>query len=1357
MSNNIDPLFIQSRKTHQPAPKTDLKKKPEAGAAGPELAKDEVRVGSTGAWGPDGSDKKVDSSTSKAESTPKAKATPQKDAGKTPAPATPGFVIPKTATSGMGANGVITMIEENTTNSEVQRFEAAEADLHKPKKSGWDKAVKYGGAAAFATLSLVGIATNTAQAQTVSTVANQQLTRTTAPVQVSSPQDAVDNFSAENQLYVIGRPMMDGEPVDLSAMSDALKEHPNIYVVINGDTTRDHTRDEEIVGRGIGNHSEFMEVREQRTGERNGVVFLINLDAKSHEKGRVTMMRSEGLPDQLGVGDGRGGNGHDAWFPNGRPGDLGQQFVNAYKQGKGLGRSMEVVFDSINSRINSHVDGLVTNATSDVNQARSALGGAETAATSFQREHGSGGELGSPNVDGWKSSVRQAQEALNQGDFATASQLSSGVTSEMRAYEQSVATYNQAPEIAAQVRSTLSELQGQLDGLPENSHADKAAASLRTARGHLERFQSSYEAKNTDFSTHLQAARDAASSGVSSAQQSRDSAAMAKNLKIGGAAAITVAVLAAGIISNRRASGASKKAEGELKEATSQIADKSQALLSLMEKADFNTMAGFEGETKKLADQVMDQTLTALTLVGGAEKFLAEAETLINAKGIAGKVKNMFATGNYKSALDLLTLKEGGKAVKFDTSDSTRAAMEEGSKAQSWRDGILGAGESRQFEATLREVLLQMGENYDSAKKVHEEIEFKNDRVNVFLGEVDGQAKKSEAQAKALQTAGQNDGFFTAPSITNHLLRTVLAGEQDGGLLAKGTTIAKTDPVQAWDDYGTVAKRMTEDADETIGLGKEARETLLPTIAKADSTLPENGVKTDWAHKEKTALSNNLDELAVTATRTDISKDLQGLRKKTHVLNSRVNTVMEQDTVRREISPKEIKSAKDDVAKTRQEVFDALQASGAFRNGSPDGILREPDRDPSTRTKDADENLAAVPVVLSEGNIEQAGTHIQNIKDLTADAHRLAKETRQALKAYPETLSERQTRHTNIGKSIPETYTPSMKRIKDTYVPKVMTQVAADVGAGDTLADNITTAEKLLVKGNNSTLDAVKNYDKAQLLTSRDELNETDETLKQAQAQLTSVTDAEALLAKKQQGAEAELGQLKGRLRSTQSNAGQHFVRSKALTLYSDAQKQLKTAEGTVKQAVKSPYDANQQLSVAENLRSQSETAIANDKAAYNSAVSSIDTAGSSISSASSKISQADSWSDSTHVSGYGSVSTSTGSLSTEKGELRSARSLRNQAQAALDAQDYEEAARLAQRADSKADDAYRGAASEISSAESEHSSKVSSARSEVRRREAEERRQREAAERRRRESSSSSSSGGWSSSSSSGGSSGGW
>ena len=234
--------------------------------------------------------------------------------------AAPGLLIPQTAFNGSASSPLAPPSLKPTIN----RFEEAEESKHQAE-SGWgETARKVALAGALGAVSLVGIA-NAAQAQVV-TVSTQQQVRNTQPVRVNSPEEAVEQFSAENQLYVIGNPSFEGAlrnertpflesvpvrtPINLEDFEAVLKDHPNIYVVINGNYVEDLGESEIVVGSGIGESDEFMSVRHHTTGEKNGVIFYINLNVNRDQQptGRATLMRAEGLADEVGVGDGRGGD-----------------------------------------------------------------------------------------------------------------------------------------------------------------------------------------------------------------------------------------------------------------------------------------------------------------------------------------------------------------------------------------------------------------------------------------------------------------------------------------------------------------------------------------------------------------------------------------------------------------------------------------------------------------------------------------------------------------------------------------------------------------------------------------------------------------------------------------------------------------------------------------------------------------------------------------------------------------------------------------------------------------------------------------------------------------------------------------
>ena len=1165
--------------------------------------------------------------------------------------------------------------------------------------------------------------------------------RNTQAVQASSIQEIVDNFSAENQLYVKGHPALNGTPLskaDMQAMSDVLKAHPHSYVVLV-DATTNVQGDDMKLSTGIGNSKEFQGVVNQQTGERDGTVYMIYYNVNNDASARKIFMRAESLPDKLGVGE------QNFADPNtGQPRELLNIFIDNFKnQGKGIPGSLDAVMTKVDKTIEQHVNQTVGAATQAVSQARGSLNSIEANLQQFRSKHGADGTISNPNIKGWEATMAQAESALAKRDFATASSLTQQLQAQLRTQEQAMTNYAQAPTIAQDVEKQIKVAEGQVKDLGSNGEAQSARQHLGTAKEQLQQYQAAYTAKDPGFFEHLQSAKGEATQATQQAQASQDSADRVKNIRNYGSAALGLTVVALGVIANRRAAAGKKKAETELDEAINSIGEKSKELLALMEQSDYRQVANYEGKTKALANELMANVTDALTLVGGAHKFLAEAEKLVHPSG-AGALKNLFLRGNYDKAVDLLTNPE--HKLTFSFLDSSRAVMEKESKASSWRDQLTQAGATREFQKSMQEVLLAMADNRDKAKDILAEIEKKDSNISKFLGDIQEQGNAIKEKHAQL-VADAVDKLFAAPAVSENLLPMVLESKDKGGLVAKGLDIKVQDPVRAWDEFGETAKRMTADAGQIVSIGMEARSSLVPTLGKADEALLPQQVKTQWAHDATQQLSDRLDKAASTAMRTSAAKDLDGIKLDVARLETRIETAVDQDKERREVSPDLISGAEQDVATARDEIAKALQGAGAFKGGKPEQVLREPERDPSARTQGAHQNLDAVKPSLDTGDVETAGTHLTNVRDLSADAHRLVKETRDALAAYPSTLSEREKRNESIDKTIGDKYQPSFDRIRATYAPEVLQLVAPDVGDKSTIADNIADARHGLDQGHALDKEAQGNFDKAFLLSARDCLAHADEVLKTSQSQLDQITSAETLLADRQHKVEAQLATITGALGTTRTHANQAFVRDQARGLLRDAEAKLAEAKKAVEGSPKNPYKAKEALDVAENTRTQVETAIAADKRAYDTAVRSIQEAESSISSAQAAIAAA-SMQNWHYSSSEGSAreSVSMGDLMMANSTLSNAHSELNNAQSLLRSQRYEDADRAADQASSTAHNASSAASMAIASAKSRFDSQVHVIKQREYEAEQAERRRREAQEaedRRARESSSSGSSGG--------------
>ncbi|MEL7316414.1 MAG: hypothetical protein AAFN08_15945, partial [Cyanobacteria bacterium J06559_3] len=880
-------------------------------------------------------------------------------------------------------------------------------------------------------------------------------------IAITHAEDAVQKFTAANQLYIKGAPL---NPDQIETLQTLLQQHPNIYVILI-DTTSDVLGDDLTLSRGIGNSGAFQSVQNPELNERSGVLFMVYFDS---DQGRKIYMRAETLPDKLGVGE---ANFAD---PSGNPRELLRLFVNAVQnEGKDVPGALEVVIQRINGAIQQHVQDTVQGTAQTIQQAETGLAAFQTAFTAFQAEYDVDGPLGNPNVEAWKQQLEEAKTASSNRQFEEAATLANKILEQIRAQEEAMDIYEQTPAIADSLSQTSESIQRDLANLQENRHTQAATELATQARQSLEDYQSRYQSGSLDFGQSLVAAQQQTEQAIAEIAASRELTASRRNLQYLLFALTGLATGTTGLLTNRRAARRRRQAEHELAEAKAEIGSKAHELIDLMDKVNYATLSDYTGTTDQMAQELVEHVTNALTLVGGAEKFLAEAEALIQRH----RLTNTFRIVNYEKAIALLTDPE--TTLTFGLQDSVRTAMTQGSTADSWRQSLLERETSRRFEKSLRDVLLAMAENRDSANSLLQEITAKDQKIAQYLTQIETEATVLRPQVQALQDQSQPDHPFRLEAVADALLPIIL---DEGGLIARGRASMHPDPVRAWDEFGDLAKRMTQDAGTIITVAQATWQNLVPTLNHAHQTLAPHGVETRWADQQQRHLSEVLEDIANLAIRVPIAEQLQQTQQDISALEAQIKLVVEQDHTRREICPKLIAAATDDVTQARQDVHDALKQAGAFLEGTVQQVLREPERDPSERIVTAQANLEQIKPCLSEGNTTTAATCLTNIKTLTQEAHDLVHATRQALANYTDVLQERQQRIGSIRASIDATFRPTLQRIQIAYAAEVLQLVAPEVDAGNTIANNIDLTHNLLKKAQTLSQSAQTQYQQAYLL-----------------------------------------------------------------------------------------------------------------------------------------------------------------------------------------------------------------------------------------------------------------------------------
>ena len=1191
---------------------------------------------------------------------------------------------------------------------------------------------KIGLGAALTITGVVGLAgaaqAQTTQLRTATISADQPMTladavraslpaRDQTPVRVSSTQDVVNQFQAGRQIYVVGNPQFKGQslsPADYAKFQSFMKEHPNAYLVLVAESNNIR-HDDHVLSLGIGNSQAFTSNVDSRTGEKNGAVFMIYFHTTDQSfiqrtgKDRAMFMRSEQLLDDAGVGE---GNFVDRETLQNR------ELFNTYVQGIQAGQDVPTALNGVLNRIDRGVDSYITNTVqgsqTSLDAGRTALRNVEPKIKDFQSKHGTRGALGSPDVNGWKAKLDQAQSLISQRQYGQAGDLAKSVQRAIAGYESALNTFTQAPALAQQAQGLVDQAEQQLSGLPDNAKAQAARNSVQQAKDEIRAYQASYAAGNTDYQQHLERAGELSRQAVDQVAASKSEAETIKNVKMYGGGALAAVLLVTGIGFNYRARKKKGEAETEVDEAMAKLGEKSKELVRIMNAESFEDVSQYSGLTQKMANDLIASTADSLALMGGGEKFIAEAKSMIAGKTIGQRLKNIFATGNFQKAVELLTGKE---KLSFDLSDSKRVDLEKGTPAEAWRDQILANVPSQPFEDTLQGVLDQMGTRATKNDGLVTTIQTKSREISNYLEQVKGEAQGVNERSLKLQEAGKEDGLFVSASVSKRLMPFVLGEEGQPGLIAKGNEVKGKDPVRAWNEFGDVGKRMAKDGAQIVELGEHTRANLLPSLKAADEVLLANGVQTAWAHSKKEEYSIALDRTGEKAVRDPVDQDVTALGNQIAALQARVETTVEQDKERREVSPGLITDAESDIQTARDGLAKALQSAGVFAKGTPDQVLREPDRDPTVQTEKSHKDWDGIKGNLDLGKVEEAGTLLQNIRTQTSTAHELVKQSRDAFNNYTATSQERISRRDNIGKSIGSKYNPSLERIQGAYLPSAQKLVAAEVhndanSAVGTVADYLTQAQSELESSGSLNSQAQSNYERAYLLTSRDQLNDSDAQLKIARSNLDAITTAESTLNQHQADAEKELQALADRVRGTAGKTSAEYVRSRAKSLVQQAQAEVDKVKLVVTAKPADPYAAKAALAVVENLRTQAESAISADHAAFDAANSAIHSAESDISSAESKISSVASQSWSCYVRDYGGVSYSvnSGLLSGARSSVSSARSELSNARSRMGTQDYEGASSEASSASSYASTASSEAGSVESREYSTYQSMVASA-----------------------------------------------
>ena len=744
-------------------------------------------------------------------------------------------------------------------------------------------------------------------------------------IQADSVHEIVEQFSPTTQLYIKGQPLRDPE---INSLLEILEQHPNVFVVLI-DHSLNVRRDDLTLSREIGNSPAFQSVVHPSLGERQGVLFMIYFDSP---QGRQIYMRAEALPDRLGMGETQFADAQ------GNPRPLLRLFIDGVRdQGLSVPLALERVIGQINGTIAAHVEEQIQARRTEVEQATAALERVEEQLAEFQDHYGLRGEVGDPPIEQWWWDLERMQQALDNQQFEQVASIYQSLMQHLKQQQSVMFHYDRSAEQIGPLSQQYQRLQEQLSQLQDNAAARQAQWLVMQAQASLDRFTVSYGAGDLEFLEALESAQAQIQDLEEQIQASLAQTQLNRGLGMGATAGGWVLGITGGAVAYLRSAQRRRWAQQEWQEAQGQIGAMTQELLRLMDEADYRILVGYRGETQRRAEELIERVTEALTLISGAEKFLTEAQGLLQPRS----PWDWLTTHRSTRALTLLTDPE--MTLPFSITDSSRAVMEK-ERVESWQEWSITQKGSRVFQRSLQQVLSQMAENRDQAQVLLDLITHKSQGLEAYLDGIATQATQIQKQWSERQS--QADEWFTIPALEQVLTR-VLAEENMTGLIAMGRAQADSDPIGGWDEYGQRAAELTQVTAQILQLSDQARTQLLPQLRQAQRLGQQEGLDLAWIEPCTQILSDQLNEIAHQADQSSVSEDLSTYAQALEDHQHQIELTIQYSQHRSELVSHLIPALELQIQAAREQISQTLQQRGLFQSGTSEQSLRQPASDPT--------------------------------------------------------------------------------------------------------------------------------------------------------------------------------------------------------------------------------------------------------------------------------------------------------------------------------------------------------------------------------------------------------------------------
>ncbi|MCP5538094.1 MAG: hypothetical protein H7A51_17915 [Akkermansiaceae bacterium] len=709
----------------------------------------------------------------------------------------------------------------------------------------------------------------------------------------------MSRWSPSQHLYVkgnlrIGQPSLDG-------LETWLDQHGKNWTVVlmesaSGEVWKD-TRGvsyygmdavENALGRGLGNTKRFSDLKDLRTGQSNGAVFVLFLNER-----KFSYFGSDAF-DHRGLGE-------SAWA-----GNLDGPARDAMRNG---GRIIEAVKNTvtyIESRLTQRIDyekrlkreaaeqreRLRRMTQREIVDVRHQLDELQNEVGEFRAQAAvRNGDLASPPIPGWQRDLDAAGDALKAGHVETASTAVSTVRAKLANHHQLIQDWYHDGEELKKVGLRID----QVTLVDENRRGAEMLAAVqelyaKSKAGHSAG-QSAYAAPFNQTIHALNKLESANALAVrekeNRARRERERAEKIKNLSTVGGSVATLAVCLLGFGANRRRRKSKQHAEQVFAHWHEQMKGRFDRLFEVMDRAGVVVGSekdlsgrGYEGETRSESINAIRAVDKAFILSSGVDDIIERVESLIHPSWLGTKLVNVFSRSRYERAIELLERQPvvaGYGRIKVADRDENSLLgdrAKDGPQCSQLTTPLAFASLIQQFDSTL-----------DSATASLDRVDTAWETISARTGELGLVLSRIVRKERDVKSASLSDGWLSAEKLFSTWHPTARK------LHAQGIDLGKHDPVAALDaPLGPIprAEVMANEMLFVLEVVSGFRTNSLPVILDQTRSLRRDGRKTGWINDAIKLAGDGLNALAEAGTQQSVQAGCELFRDGLHALADRV-------------------------------------------------------------------------------------------------------------------------------------------------------------------------------------------------------------------------------------------------------------------------------------------------------------------------------------------------------------------------------------------------------------------------------------------------------------------------------------